>query len=281
MFQLQAGLPPSKRETPVRGFEPCGLIIEPMELKLPTVKTGCCGLRMQKAEYAMRFPVVEVQQTFYQPPQISTLRRWREQVPVNFEFTLKAWQLITHEARSPTYKRLKRELSETEREQCGSFRPSAMVREAWEVTLACASALDARRVLFQCPASFDPTREHIEHMRQFFGTIERGGLQFLWEPRGAAWAAETVRGLCRELNLVHVVDPFTARTVTPASCYFRLHGRKGWRHVYEDDELEDLLEMLAGAQSAYVLFNNLRMIEDAARFQELVRRRYQEETDAT
>ena len=79
--------------------------------------------------------------------------------------------------------------------------------------------------------------------------------------------------VCDELDLVHVVDPFAARTVTPAFCYFRLHGRKGWRHVYEDEELEELLEMLAGAQWAYVLFNNLRMIEDAARFQELLRRR--------
>ena len=254
-------------------------MIQRMELKLPTVKTGCCGLRMQKAEYARLFPVVEVQQTFYQPPQLSTLKRWREQVPDDFEFTLKAWQLITHEARSPTYKRLKRELTKAERDECGSFRPTAMVKDAWGVTLRCAEALAASRLLFQCPASFDPTREHVAHMRRFFKRAERGGLQFLWEPRGA-WPAAMVRELCDELDLVHVVDPFAARTVTPAFCYFRLHGRKGWRHVYEDEELEELLEMLAGARWAYVLFNNLRMIEDAARFQELLRHRRQEDTDA-
>ncbi|HEX8491272.1 MAG TPA: DUF72 domain-containing protein [Pyrinomonadaceae bacterium] len=241
-------------------------------LKLPEVKAGCCGLRMQKAEYAMRFPVVEVQQTFYQPPQIKTLERWRAEVPSRFEFTLKAWQLITHEARSPTYKRLKRQLSEAERAECGSFRLSSIVRDAWATTLDCAKALDARRVLFQCPASFGPTVENLSRMRQFFKKVERGGLQFLWEPRGD-WPTDVLRQLCSELELVHVVDPFTARTVTPEFCYFRLHGRKGWRHVYEDDELEELLEMLTGAKSAYVLFNNLRMIEDAARFQELVRRR--------
>src|SRR5215211_4148447 len=122
------------------------------------VKVGCCGFRMAMAEYVAHFQVVEVQQTFYQPPQVQTLERWRAEAPKDFEFTLKAWMLITHEARSPTYRRLKRELTEEEREQCGSFRPTPMVREAWDVTLACARALKARRVLFQCPASFRPTK---------------------------------------------------------------------------------------------------------------------------
>ncbi|HEX8475572.1 MAG TPA: DUF72 domain-containing protein [Pyrinomonadaceae bacterium] len=241
-----------------------------MKRKHSRIKTGCCGWRMQKAEYAALLPVVEVQQTFYQPPQIATLERWRNEVPKNFEFTLKAWQLITHEARSPTYKRLKLKLSDAERDECGSFRPTAMVKTAWETTHACARALAASRVLFQCPASFTPSDEHIADMRRFFASVERGKLQFLWEPRGD-WPAETVRSLCRELELVHVVDPFAARTVTPEFCYFRLHGRKGWRYVYEDDELEELSEMIAGAKTAYVLFNNIRMLEDAARFQELIR----------
>ena len=188
-----------------------------------------------------------------------------------FEFTLKAWQLITHEARSPTYKRLKRQLSEAERTQCGSFRPTAIVKEAWAVTLACARALAPQRILFQCPASFTPTAEHVESMRKFFASIERdGGLQFLWEPRGG-WADDLVRALCHELDLVHVVDPFAARTQTPDRCYFRLHGRKGWRYVYEDDELEELIGMLPGGRTSYVLFNNVRMREDAMRFQALIR----------
>jgi uncharacterized protein YecE (DUF72 family) len=222
------------------------------------------------SDYVLRFEVVEVQQTFYQPPQIQTLERWREAAPPGFEFTIKAWQLITHEARSPTYRRLKRELDEAERAQCGSFRPSRIVKQAWATTLACARALGARRILFQCPASFTPTPEHVKNMRRFFASIERdGGLQFCWEPRGG-WPDTVVRELCREFELVHVVDPFTARTQTPGQCYFRLHGRKGWRYVYEDDELEELLTMLPADSVSYVLFNNVRMLEDALRFQALV-----------
>jgi uncharacterized protein YecE (DUF72 family) len=224
---------------------------------------------MAMAEYVTQFRVVEVQQTFYQPPQVATLERWRTQAPPDFEFTLKAWMLITHEARSPTYRRLKRELTEEEREQCGSFQSTPIVREALDVTLACAEALAARRLLFQCPASFKPTKENVRRMREFFESITRPPeLQFLWEPRGG-WSDTLVRELCTELDLTHVVDPFSARTVTPDRCYFRLHGRTGFRYVYEDDELEELYGMLPRDETSYVLFNNVRMREDAARFQKL------------
>ena len=105
-----------------------------------TVKTGTCGFRGNKREYSELLSAVEIQHTFYQPPQIKTLERWRAELPGDFEFTVKAWQIITHEAKSPTYRRLKRKLTEQEMEDAGSFKPSTIVREAWEVTLACARA---------------------------------------------------------------------------------------------------------------------------------------------
>src|SRR5678815_5007736 len=114
-------------------------------------KIGTCGFGMAQSEYARTFSCIEVQHTFYEPPQLTTLNRWRRQMPVDFEFTLKAWQLITHEARSPTYRRLKRKLSETEKAEAGGFRVTAIVEEAWEATLISAKALKAKTILFQCP----------------------------------------------------------------------------------------------------------------------------------
>lgn len=241
------------------------------------IKAGCCGFRLSQAEYVKRFPVVEVQQTFYQPPQVKTLERWRADAPPDFEFTMKAWQLITHEARSPTYRRLKRELTDAERAEAGSFRPTAIVQEAWEVTLASAKALKATRVLFQCPSSFTPTSAHIGDLREFFKRIKRPrNMVCLWEPRGA-WPDELIAELCRELDLTHVVDPFAARTVTPERCYYRLHGRTGWRYQYEEDELSELISMLPPRGVSYVFFNNVRMLDDAARFQMLAGERAEEE----
>jgi uncharacterized protein YecE (DUF72 family) len=232
-------------------------------------KIGCCGFPVVKAKYAERFQVVEVQQTFYQPPKISTLKNWRTQMPDNFEFTLKAWQIITHTAKSPTYRRLKTKLTAEEYEQCGAFQATSIVQRAWETTLACAEALAASLVLFQCPASFTPTPQNIAQMRVFFASIERHNLELLWEPRGN-WPESLVSSLCSELNLIHVVDPFLSRSVAKNFIYLRLHGGKDFKHVFSDKELQTIARLFPTNKPAYIMFNNINMWDDAYRFQFLM-----------
>jgi uncharacterized protein YecE (DUF72 family) len=186
-------------------------------------------------------------------------------MPSDFEFVLKAWQLITHDARSPTYRRIKRKLSDTEKQEAGYFRNTAIVKDAWEATLASVKALEARTILFQCPASFTQTEENIANLEKFFCSINRKDLNLCWEPRGD-WDNTVVRSLCTSLRLWHVVDPFAVKTVTPGKCYFRLQGRNGWRYQYEDDELKELAAALPKRKACYVFFNNRKMTEDAIRF---------------
>jgi uncharacterized protein YecE (DUF72 family) len=76
------------------------------------IKVGCCGFPVKRETYYHTFQVAEVQQTFYQPPLLATGKRWREEAPPDFEFTMKAWQLITHEPSSPTYRRLRMKIPE-------------------------------------------------------------------------------------------------------------------------------------------------------------------------
>lgn len=64
------------------------------------LKVGLCGFTIGVAAYFETFEVVEVQQTFYDPPAPRTLERWRAQAPPGFEFTMKAWQVITHASTS-------------------------------------------------------------------------------------------------------------------------------------------------------------------------------------
>ncbi len=229
------------------------------------VQVGTCGFRMNKLEYAEVLKCVEIQHTFYQPPQVKTLEKWRSEMPDDFEFTLKAWQLITHESTSPTYKRLKRTLDEKEAAGSGFFKPTDIVAEGLEMTLACAEALGARTILFQCPAKFRQTDENIANMKKFFEKIKRGTMNFAWEPRGP-WEDKVVRKICNDLDLWHVVDPFKARTTTPDRCYYRLHGVVRWRYRYEDGELEELISLLPEEGLSYVFFNNYVMTEDAMRF---------------
>jgi uncharacterized protein YecE (DUF72 family) len=242
-----------------------------------SLRVGSCGFPISLRRYAEEFSVVEVQQTFYQPPALRTLEKWRGTVPGGFEFNLKAWQLITHEASSPTYRRLREGLSQQQRREAGAFRLNATVMYAWRRTLECARTLGSRCVLFQCPARFAPTQTNKANLRSFFREIKpqllsSSGAEVLrcvWEPRGA-WEAEEVRALCEELGLVHGVDPFHQNPVAGPFGYFRLHGRAGYRYRYSDQDLEQLREMAGKHDLCYVLFNNISMLEDARRFQRLV-----------
>jgi uncharacterized protein YecE (DUF72 family) len=101
-------------------------------------------------------------------------------------------------------------------------------------------------------------------MRAFFRQVERAGLRFVWEPRGA-WPKALVAELCSELGLIHCVDPFQNEPAAGDVAYFRLHGLGGCSYRYTDADLEKLAR-LTPREPAYVLFNNKSMREDAERF---------------
>jgi uncharacterized protein YecE (DUF72 family) len=91
-----------------------------------------------------------------------------------------------------------------------------------------------------------------------------------WEPRGD-WDTELVAELCRELDLVHVVDPFRVQPATRAKIqYYRLHGATNSRHRFTTEEFGRLREFCRGKTPTYCLFNNVAMGPDAQRFAALV-----------
>ena len=224
--------------------------------------------------YRRVFPVVEVQSTFYDPPSDATMRKWLAATGPELEYTMKVWQLVTHPATSPTYRRMKRKVDE--REAPGFFGDSAAVHEGWQRSLECAQVISATAMLFQCPARFTPDAANIESMRRFFERVDRPRARLLWEPRGRAWIAQRdlAIALCRDLDLVHVVDPFVTPPMRSASVYWRLHGPGSARASYDDAALGQLDRMLtdvAPTDAAYVMFNNLPRVGDAKRFAALTR----------
>jgi len=238
------------------------------------ILVGCCGWPEARAKYYSQFPIVELQDTFYQPPSPQLAAKWRQEAPPNFVFTLKAWQLITHPATSPTYRRLKAPVPKAGRGDYGLFRPTEEVWAAWEQTAAVARALRAQVIVFQCPPSFAPMPENKANLEAFFRRLPREGWLLAWEPRGR-WAAEEVRELCQGLELVHCVDPFIAEPSHGLVAYFRLHGRGGYNYRYSDDELCQLREMCwrqleLGRKQVYCLFNNVYRGDDATRFRRLI-----------
>jgi len=235
------------------------------------IKVGCCGFVISQQEYFELFKLIEIQNTFYQLPQLKTAEKWRDSAPQGFEFTMKAWQLITHEPTSPTYRRLREKIDPARLDHYGRFRVTEEVLKAWRRTAMFARTLGTSIVVFQCPASFGPTHGNVANMREFFGRIDRKGLQFAWEPRGV-WPEKSIRRLCKELELVHCVDPFKNSPLSGTSQYFRLHGITGFGYQYTDDDLLRLREW-GTEKPTYVLFNNNWMKEDGLRFMELIRDR--------
>jgi uncharacterized protein YecE (DUF72 family) len=237
------------------------------------IKIGCCGFPHGMKNYFKEFPLVEVQKTFYKPMKSDTAIKWRANAPVEFEFTVKAWQLITHPPSSPTYRKAKIEL-EGEKENYGFFKPTQEVLKAWEATTEVCLALQTKFIVFQTPASFKPIQENIRNLRKFFATISNGNFRFVFEPRGD-WEDSLLKEICSELNLIHGVDPFARMPVTDKVAYFRLHGsppgKKMYAYKYTTEDLQKLLRICERYEVVYCLFNNIYMYEDAINLQSMVK----------
>lgn len=207
------------------------------------------------ALYAAHYRLVEVNSTFYKLPKPTTAEKWREladSVDPEFEFTVKAYQGLTHEAR---------------------FRGEA-ARESFKGTLEIARALRARIVLIQTPASFRPTADNVAALEEFFGGLGEHGFTLVWEPRGK-WEREEaqVERICRLYGLIHCTDPFRSLPVlTGPLTYLRLHGsppgQRMYRYTYTDSDLRWLAGELQklNVEEVYLLFNNDTMYGDALRF---------------
>jgi len=222
------------------------------------LKVGCCGYPTSMKRYYESFRLVELNRTFYAYPQTSTVARWREKAPQDFEFTVKAHQDITHKFRFEIKQSL----------------------PAFEIMKQICQTLKARILLIQTPESFGPDK--LSNAEEFLGKIKREDLIVVWETRGPTWATSEVREKLAEsldkLSVIHVTDPFKVLPVyTENVAYFRLHGlgKQLYYYQYTDDELRQLHRLVQpferGGKDVYVLFNNLAMFDDATRFMHYVK----------
>jgi len=244
------------------------------------VNVGCCGFAVKggrKAYYKL-FDLVELQSTFYQLPNPDTARNWRKEAPERFEFTLKAWQAITHPVDSPTWRKARWKPPPEKCSRYGWLKPTEENIEAWNMTLEIAKILRSRIVVIQCPPSFQATEENVSGLKKFFERVYVGGLTIAWEPRHSSWSYDLIRSICSELNLIHVVDPFKDKCVTEdtSPVYYRLHGLGSRPYVYKytDSDLKTLYHqyvspLVERGIEIYLLWNNVYMAQDAERFKKL------------
>ena len=229
-----------------------------------------------------KFSLTETQSTFYRLPMTKTAERWRAEAPRNFEFTVKAWQAISHLPSSPTWRRSGIEVTEAIKDKYGWLRPTRENLEAWRRTKEICDALEAKICLIQCPPNFRCTPENIANVRKFFGKIDRGKLELAWEPRGD-WKEhpDEVKGLCDELDLIHVVDLMRYQPLSEHPiAYVRLHGLNpreyDYSYKYSSNELKQLAKKAKALskknREIYLLFNNFFMYDNAAELMKILRK---------
>jgi len=217
------------------------------------IKVGCCGYPTSMKKYYESFRLVELNNTFYQYPRMSTVVGWRGKAPEDFEFTVKAHQDISHKFK------LKLE-------------PST---QAFEQMKQICRTLQVRILLIQTPRSVRPDK--LEDAYEFFSKIPREDLILAWETRGPSWEEPSVQEkltkMLTELNVIHVTDPLkTMPAYAGTVAYFRLHGLGAQMYYYQytDEELRGLCELIkpleANGKQVYVLFNNMSMFDDGLRF---------------
>jgi uncharacterized protein YecE (DUF72 family) len=248
-------------------------------------KVGCCGFAVRGGmrSYYEQFGLVEIQSTFYNPPRVETVEKWRSEAPVDFEFIHKAFQGITHPISSATWRKFRGKLLDTngKTDHYGFFRLTNETIDCWRRTVELYEKLRSNVLLVQSPPNFSCTATNISNMEEFFTTADRKRVVVCWEPRGD-WNKHPneVRRVCSKLDLVHVVDIMRREPLSQHEVnYIRLHGLNqkelDYRYNYGDEELLSLRKRISiierRSRRVYVLFNNTNMAIDAKRFLEILR----------
>jgi uncharacterized protein YecE (DUF72 family) len=141
------------------------------------------------AYYAKQFPLVEVDSTYYGPPNEQTTKLWAQRTPEHFTFNIKAFSLLTgHPTKvSAIYKDLRPETDKT------NVYPDALEKKAYEeVWSRFLSALDPLiekrklgALLFQFPPWFGIRRSNKDYLLEVAARCKP--LIPVFEFRNASW----------------------------------------------------------------------------------------------
>ncbi|MCX7911636.1 MAG: DUF72 domain-containing protein [Dehalococcoidales bacterium] len=223
--------------------------------------------RLNELEYYSQFfNAVEVNSSFYRPPDVRTVRGWLERVPADFLFCVKLWQKFTHPG-------MYREA--TGEDAIISARDVEIFRRALE-PLVEAGRLGV--LLAQFPPGFRSgagSRQVLEALVRHFGSyrlaVELRHRSFSDDPSTAQFLRS------HGITWVGIDEPKFAGSVaediplTADIAYFRFHGRNAaewwsgdrerrYRYLYSPDEIAALAarvkQTASQAKLVFAFFNN-------------------------
>jgi uncharacterized protein YecE (DUF72 family) len=243
--------------------------------------------------YASRFPLTEIDSTYYAPPSERQARLWAERTPDGFRFDVKAYSLLTGHPTRPRslWKDLREQLPTDVAEKRNIYAnhlDPEVLAEAWRRFESALRPLhDAGRlgsVLFQYPPWFHPrrdTRTELESLHErlpdYRVSVEFRSPMWLTEERDRERTLRLLED--HRLILVGVDAPAASKLprlfaiTNPELMVVRFHGRSDstwadtsrtaaerFRYLYSHEELEQLArpiaELAPEAREAHLLMNN-------------------------
>jgi uncharacterized protein YecE (DUF72 family) len=243
--------------------------------------------------YAARFPLAEIDSTYYAPPAEAQARLWATRTPDGFRFDVKAYGLLTgHGVRPQSLPRDIRDALPPEalekRNLYARHLPAELTEEVWrrfgEALRPLHETGRLGAVLFQYPPWFGPRRESRTELEALPERLP--GVTISVEFRSPRWLAEErdrerTLALLEGLGLVFVcVDappssglPRLLAVTNPDLLVVRFHGRadetwaartataaERFRYLYSESELQELArriaEASAEARETHLLMNN-------------------------
>jgi uncharacterized protein YecE (DUF72 family) len=190
--------------------------------------------------YSDVFNLVEINSSFYRDHRPATYRRWAEDVPDDFRFSVKLSRSFTHELRmAETGARL--------RESLGG------IRELGE---------KAGALLIQLPPSLELSPKIA---RAFFAAVrEHWPYALACEPRHKSWSSQVAAEIFSDHAVAKVLaDPerCVLEQAFPASAYYRLHGTpKIYKSAYDSEMLDvwssRIVESAESGAPVFCVFDN-------------------------
>ncbi|MDR0267350.1 DUF72 domain-containing protein [Paenibacillus sp.] len=221
--------------------------------------------------YGSRFPIVELDSSFYAIPSPERMRKWSEQTSESFGFIVKAYQGMTGHTRGKIPFPDARSMFQAFRESAAEMREMGKLKA----------------VLFQYPPWFACERKHVDILRRTREWMD--GFPLALEFRHRSWFDGEMRdktlSFMREEGWIHSVcdEPQAGEGSIPAIIeptredftLVRLHGRNAagwqssgqpnWREVrylyrYNEEELlewkDNISKLLGSTQKCWIIFNN-------------------------
>ncbi|HET6317201.1 MAG TPA: DUF72 domain-containing protein [Chloroflexota bacterium] len=221
--------------------------------------------------YAKYFNTVEINSSFYRPPNKYAAKAWASKVPDDFRFTVKLWQKFTH---PKMYEQATGQKSFVSEEDFGVFA---------EGIGPLAEAGKLGPILAQFPTSFRPDVATLDYLEDLVRRLRGAGFPLAVELRHREWTesadAQPLRALMEEQQVAWVmIDEPRFKTsirhvpLTSDLGYFRFHGRnyaQWWKHGETEDRYNylytpaeqkeiaaDVREIAEHTQETYAFYNN-------------------------